>query len=103
MGTEGHEAESELRGTHIGHGVYIRFTGIHSEPDDVKGGIMVSHRHADGAVCSGFVTFDVPANAASTHSKWTVESWDPLTISPSVLDKSCGLHGHIRNGRWEPC
>jgi hypothetical protein len=32
---------------------------------------------------------------------WTVESWDPLTLSPSILCKRCGDHGHIRNGRWE--
>ena len=31
---------------------------------------------------------------------WTVESWDPLTISPSVLCNKCGDHGFIRDGRW---
>lgn len=31
---------------------------------------------------------------------WTVESWEPLTISPSILRKECGLHGWIREGRW---
>jgi len=30
---------------------------------------------------------------------WDVQSWDPLTISPSVLC-SCGDHGFIREGRW---
>ncbi|MGZ6376665.1 MAG: hypothetical protein ACXWPI_18345 [Ktedonobacterales bacterium] len=31
---------------------------------------------------------------------WTLESWEPLTISPSVLCLQCGDHGFIRNGRW---
>ena len=35
-------------------------------------------------------------------ARWTVESLDPLTISPSVLCRSCGLHGFIRDGRWIP-
>lgn len=34
---------------------------------------------------------------------WTVESRDPLTISPSVACGSCSHHGFIRSGRWEPC
>lgn len=33
---------------------------------------------------------------------WTVESVDPLTISPSILCGSCGLHGLWRDGRWVP-
>jgi hypothetical protein len=36
---------------------------------------------------------------------WTVNSLDPLDISPSILcDRTPdGVHGFIRNGRWEPC
>jgi hypothetical protein len=33
---------------------------------------------------------------------WTVESWDPLTLSPSILRTECGCHGFIRNGGWVP-
>jgi len=33
---------------------------------------------------------------------WTVESWEPLTISPSILRKACGCHGFIREGKWVP-
>jgi len=33
---------------------------------------------------------------------WQVESWEPLTISPSVLCLICGDHGFIRNGSWVP-
>lgn len=28
---------------------------------------------------------------------------DPLTVTPSVACDDCGLHGFIRDGRWEPC
>lgn len=34
---------------------------------------------------------------------WTVVSIDPLTLSPSLLCRQCGHHGHIINGRWVPC
>lgn len=34
-------------------------------------------------------------------SGWTLESRDPLTISPS-LACSCGDHGFIRGGQWVP-
>lgn len=67
--------------------------------------------------CGGAITFEGPvslkhneaARAAGRREQplWTVESWDPLTISPSVLDhgsNGCsGHHGYIRNGRWEDC
>lgn len=87
----------------IGHGVTIRFTGIYGQPADVKGGIIVAHRHPDGTICEGLVNFDVPANAdLANRPKWTVESWDPLTISPSVHNTGCGLHGFIRDGKWIP-
>lgn len=33
---------------------------------------------------------------------WKVMMENPLTISPSVDCKGCGLHGHITSGRWEP-
>jgi hypothetical protein len=33
----------------------------------------------------------------------TIVSSNPVTVSPSVGCDDCGLHGFIRNGRWEPC
>lgn len=33
---------------------------------------------------------------------WTLGSWEPLTISPSVLCMRCGDHGFIRGGQWDP-
>jgi len=98
-------------------------------PDNPKTGIIVGHVHTDGkcathrdrpeacvsnpqycsSICEGAVLFDTPENHRGSPGRplWQVESLEPLTISPSILmspDKGgCGLHGFIRNGRWEGC
>lgn len=107
MGTAGHEAEMweeiAAAGSDIGHGIVIRFT--RSGACD-NAGILLYHQHPDGSVCGGTVLFDVPANQwQRDHGRplWTVANLDPLTLSPSILNPDCGLHGHIRGGRWEPC
>jgi hypothetical protein len=66
-------------------------------------GAIVTHRN-NGDRCEGFIYFDVPASHwFNVHSVdkayWTVEAWDPLTLSPSLLC-NCGDHGFIRQGRW---
>lgn len=78
-------------------------------PGVLRYGMTIYHPSSDparpGQPCAGFVTF-----ASDTQRKiepdranvWQVESWDPLTISPSV-QCSCGDHGFIREGRWLPC
>lgn len=50
----------------------------------------------------GGVIFDVPGNE-DEKVRWTLHSIDPLHIEPSVACGSCGHHGFIRNGQWEPC
>lgn len=65
-------------------------------------GLIESHPTADGRGCSGSVTFDVPEAEGLAGPRWTVESWEPLTISPSVLCRGCGHHGFIRDGAWVP-
>lgn len=57
-------------------------------------GAIVLHRQANGHFCPGTVWF-----RPGTRPSWTVESWDPLTISPSLLCH-CGDHGFIREGKW---
>lgn len=69
-------------------------------------GIHEFHLNADGRLCYGFVAFDTPAaRAITTESapKWQVESFDPLTLSPSLLCRRCGHHGFLRKGAWEAC
>ena len=57
----------------------------------------------EGGWCEGVITFDTPVarRAIPAGPFWTVESWEPLTLSPSLLCH-CGDHGHIRDGRWVP-
>lgn len=98
----------------LGHGHKLRYFSwapdreLNSQydgiPDEPKAGAIIDHPRADtGEACSGTILFDTLAMARvfADRPRWSVESWDPLTISPSVLC-SCGDHGFIRNGRWEP-
>lgn len=70
-------------------------------PDVDKYGILIYHKNPSGEWCAGFCTFagDVQREVAPLATTWDVVSWDPLTITPSVLC-SCGDHGFIREGRW---
>ena len=61
---------------------------------------IVGHKTPQGTNCEGVITFDSPiAREVFDGPFWTVESWDPLTLSPSLLCH-CGDHGFIRQGRW---
>lgn len=74
-------------------------------PDVDPWGLAIDHPRPDGTPCIGSAaTFDGPVvrQIDPTRPVWTVESLDPLTISPSLLCRLCGDHGFIRNGRWEP-
>lgn len=45
---------------------------------------------------------DMPGSA--TVGKWRFTNTDDperLTIEPSIMCRSCGFHGFLRNGRWE--
>lgn len=75
-------------------------------PDAEPYGADYEHpRPDDGRGCVGFIVLDTAT--AREHSpseeRWTVESWSPLTLSPSLLCVSCGDHGFVRAGRWESC
>ena len=64
-------------------------------------GAIVGHPDKVGRCRSG-ITFDGEAARAvePDRPRWTVEAWDPLSISPSLLCRACGDHGFIREGRW---
>ena len=71
-------------------------------PDAERAGAVVGHLTptTETGYCEGAITFDVPEMERwHTGPRWHVESWDPLTISPSLLCQ-CGDHGYIRAGRW---
>lgn len=86
----------------IGGGHEIEFV-IHK--DDMRAGINDYHLTAEGKPCMGFVSFTGGAWSnefkwSPSHQSWDVHSWEPLTITPSLLCRSCGDHGHITNGKW---
>jgi hypothetical protein len=84
------------------------------------GAIVVHTREsAPHGYCVGAITFDVPwlhegfrTRGSQSAALWQVQSFDPLTVSPSLLCKApvydenkqqigeCGDHGFIQNGRW---
>lgn len=82
-----------------------RFAGV---PDEPRFGLVWRHPAGpklEGAEhCIGSITFDNPSSRTTVpeRSRWTVETWEPLTISPSLLCMACGAHGFIRDGRWVP-
>ncbi len=75
-------------------------------PDIERFSAIIDHLTPSGDPCSGAINFDLPevrqVLAGGPHREvWQVQSWEPLTISPSVLC-SCGDHGFIREGCWVP-
>lgn len=84
----------------LGSGVQIEWS---SWADHDKVGFIETHDRPDGAGrCSGGVLFDLPGVAENFPGRalWQVEQWDPLTLSPSLLCRTCGNHGWVRAGRW---
>lgn len=77
-------------------------------PDVERYGASIYHQTPEGQPCEGFVTFDGEVarrlnqqlQQVKPTPMWTVESWEPLTISPSVLCLRCRDHGFIRDGKW---
>jgi len=74
--------------------------GVHVHPrfyDGVLHGFAYVHPRPDsGEWCEGWV----PLRAGD--ESWDLISYDPLELSPSLLCRSCGHHGWIRNGNWVP-
>lgn len=97
--------DEDDRNIDLGSGVRMRYWEWHGHPDE-RGGAFIAHRHPDGKPCVGSITFDVPVSNGKNepHPRWRVQSWEPLTLSPSIhMDPAkggCGLHGFIREGRW---
>ena len=100
---------SDLRD--IGGGHFIEFVS-HKHPDGSTheaAGLLDFHPAKDGVShltgpdaldpstlwCGGVVFWCEVAN----RTTWTLESMDPLTLSPSLLCV-CGDHGFIREGGW---
>lgn len=88
-----------------------RYEGV---PDVARIGFIIEHPNGQmpGGRCQGFCYVDTPEVAriiADDRHRWQVLSWEPLTLSPSILCRGrnpdgteCGFHGWIRGGKWVP-
>jgi hypothetical protein len=91
----------------LGSGFNLRFTSwtpdrlLNPQYDEIPSvdriGAIVTCKHG----IEGSILFSIsPEHDAlfpnSPH--WTVESWEPLTLSPSI-DTGC-CHGFIKEGKW---
>jgi hypothetical protein len=75
----------------------VTIGGIFGHP--LRPGDPIAFCH-DLGYCASSLTFDVPMAAVfGARAVWQVESWEPLTLSPSV-GCHCGEHGYIRSGTW---
>lgn len=63
-------------------------------PDAERAGIILTCPHGS----EGGVPFD--GRVPGQRDGWTVESEEPLTLTPSIVVHPCGCHGWIREGRW---
>lgn len=94
-----HHEDHPLRGLVLGHDHYLTLTrGCRAPNDEAVGGIII-HRLATSPTgwCEGSIMF-VDGYGPPT---WSVESWSPLSCSPSFLCP-CGDHGFIKGGAWQP-
>lgn len=44
----------------------------------------------------------IPLDPEAPEPRWTVTNPEPLSLSPSILCRACGLHGFVTAGRWVP-
>lgn len=74
--------------------------------DIEKCSLVLNHKTPQGEPHQGCITVDTPdvrkVFTNPKHALWQVQSWEPLTLTPSVLC-SCGWHGFITAGRWVSC
>lgn len=86
----------------FGSGYTGRFIGWHPDrelnpqyegiPDSDRAMLLLTCPHGDGGIP---LLGETPR-----EDGWTVEAWEPLTLSPSILRTECNCHGFIREGRW---
>lgn len=73
-----------------------------TDAEDRLVGWVHTHRDArdpDGVLCQSFCAVR-PIDGSPVHS---ILQADPLSLSPSLKCRTCGVHGHVTNGQWEPC
>jgi hypothetical protein len=66
-------------------------------------GVSMLHPGQNGEICGATAFWDVSHYKPGTEPEvWTLNSLDPLDISPSLLCLICQDHGFIKQGRWIP-
>jgi hypothetical protein len=90
-----------IKYTYLGDKHWYALTTCNNGPNGCPGegpyhGAIVPHIKAEGTWCAGAITF---APHTGQKATWSVECWEPLTLSPSLLC-GCGDHGFIREGKW---
>lgn len=88
----------EMNLTDLGNGVQF---SKYIDNDDQWIGILEWHKCHSEEITAGSVLFD-NAPEKFRGPRWTLVQEEPLTINPSILCRTCGLHGFIQNGRWVP-
>ena len=100
----------------LGSGHTLEFMGWHPDrelnpqvshlPDVERFAFLWEHPDAKNpegrCVGSGHFDGEVARQLVSERTRWSVESWEPLTLSPSLLCGACGAHGFVRSGKWVP-
>jgi hypothetical protein len=84
----------------IGPDQYIAFAEYKGE----QSGIHEYHKNPAGEWCAGWVAFKgSPWDKQFSETPittWDVVQREPLTLTPSILCRTCGNHGHITDGKW---
>jgi hypothetical protein len=77
----------------IGHDVTIEVRLM----DGAIAGVAYWHPCLNGARWEGWIPLD-----PNVPDHWDLVREVPITITPSLLCRICGHHGHITEGRWVP-
>jgi hypothetical protein len=71
-------------------------------------GYIENHpRPDDGQPCAGVVLLKSAKQPSTTRNtpRWRLVDGTPeapLTLEPSIKCRTCGNHGHVRDGKWVP-
>jgi hypothetical protein len=64
-------------------------------------GVQINHTKPGGELCATYAGWVPGANQRDPNEpQWQLISLEPLTISPSVVCRSCPLHGFVSGGVW---
>ncbi len=56
---------------------------------------------SDEGWCAESFAWRTPDPSFSGRALWELQTFSPLTVSPSLLCLDCGAHGFIRDGKWD--